>query len=237
MKAVFILLLLTNIIFALVQWWFPYEREEKRSPLPVAAETLRLLDEMDETTVVVDDPVNDPANDPQQPPTRSTTDDTTTTPAQLCYTLGPFKNQQSAKEVALKFKQNQIAVSSRSSLEKEYMGVMVYIAEHASRAEALKTAKSLAAKGVQDYIIVNKPGRSNILSLGVFGLKKNADRRLKYIASLGYPVKTEARYRNRTIYWLDYSESENESLTRFINRLKKQKGISRISRQCAEKLF
>ena len=224
MKAFFILLLLTNILFALAQWLLPYEQLNKKPQPHVAVETLRLLDEAEvsladavDKEVLIESPTHD---------------DTPVTPDKLCYTLGPFKDQQTAQEIALKFKQNKISISTRASLEKEYRGVMVYVDGHATRADAIKTAESLASKGVRDYIIVDEAGKSNILSLGVFSLKKNADRRESIISRLGYSVKTEARYRGRTIYWLDYSESENENLTRFIDTLKKEKGISRISRQC-----
>ena len=224
MRAVFFLLLLTNIVFLLVQWLYPYNPPQPKPRAHVAAKTLHLLNETENAFAEV---VNEAA-DAQPNPDHAVAQ----IPTRLCYTLGPFKKQQDAQEVALRFKQNKIDISLRSSLEKEYMGMMVYIDEHESRDAAVKTAENLAAEGVRDYIIVNEPGKSNILSLGVFGLKKNALRRQKNIARLGYDVKTEARYRNRTIYWLDYSESENESLTRFIDRLKQEKGISRISRQC-----
>lgn len=231
MKAFFILLLLTNIIFAMVQWLLPYERLMLKSRPPVATDRLRLLDESDVSfeQQVAEQQVTEVHKEVETSPGIAAT------PDRLCYTLGPFKEQQNLKEVALKFKQNNIPVSSRSSQEREYRGMMVYVDGHSSRADAVATADSLSAKGVRDYIIVNEPGRNHILSLGVFSLKKNAERRLNRIAKLGYPVKSEARYRNRTIYWLDYSESENENLTRFIESLKKEKGISRIARNCSEK--
>lgn len=229
MKAFFILLLLTNIFFALAQWLLPYEPIDRRTTPHFGVEKLKLLDEVEAPRVemprveVVEQKVQ---------PEDSVLDDTPLMPDKLCYTLGPFKDQQVAQEIALKFKQNRISISTRSSLEKEYMGVMVYVDGHETRNDAVKTAEALALKGVRDYIIVEEPGKSNILSLGVFSLKKNADRRMSIISRLGYPVKSEARYRGRTIYWLDYSESENENLTRFIDTLKIEQGISRISRQC-----
>jgi len=228
MKVFFALLLITNILFALIQWMLPYEQVIKTSALPVTSEKLRLLEEI-ETPVIkqppaIDKTVAQNVNVPEEP---------ASVPDRLCYTLGPFKEQQIAQEVSLNFKQNRIAISSRSSLEKEYMGMMVYLDGMETREDAVRVADSLAQKGVKDYIIVSEPERQFVLSLGVFSLKKNAEGRFNRIRRLGYDVKTEARYRNRTIYWLDYSESENENLTRFIDTLKVEKGISRISRQCS----
>lgn len=230
MKSFLILLLLTNIIFILVQWLLPYEKVINKPRIPIAAESLRLLDESEIPAIkelhaeTIDELLVESTGSGSLP----------ATPDKLCYTLGPFKELQDSKEVALKFKQNNIPISSRSSQEKEYRGMMVYVDGHETRKEAIATAESLKSRGVRDYIVVNEPGKKNILSLGVFSLKKYAERRHKRIAKMGYSVKSEARYRNRTIYWLDYSESENENLTRFIDQLKIEKGISRISRQCEE---
>ena len=40
------------------------------------------------------------------------------------------------------------------------------------------------------------------------------------------------RYRDRTIYWLDYSKPEKSALKDYIDQLKTTQGISRISRPC-----
>lgn len=223
MKVFFTLLLLVNIVFALFQWLVPYEQLIKAAPPVAVAEELRLLDEPNERSA---EKLDTPAE------TEAVAQPLDNLSGPLCYTLGPFKEQQLAQQAASQFRQNNIEITSRSSVEKEYMGMMVYIDGHQSRDQAVQTADSLKSKGVRDYIIVNEPGKTNILSLGVFSLKKNAERRKQRIADLGYQVDTEPRYRNRRIYWLDYSEPENDGLGELVGRLKKDLGISRISRQC-----
>lgn len=229
MKVFFTLLLLTNIVFAVFQWLVPYEQLVPQARTSEVAEKLRLLDEpevgseqqMAQSTEVTQDSPSPGI----QPEARMS--------APLCYTLGPFKEQQLAQETAQQFKQQNVAITSRPSVEKEYMGLMVYIDGHENRAQAIATAESLHEKGVKDYIIVNEPGKFNILSLGVFALKKNAEGLRKRVEKLGFQVQAEPRYRNRTIYWLDYSRPENESLASLVDELKVKQGISRISRQCS----
>jgi hypothetical protein len=153
--------------------------------------------------------------------------------APLCYTLGPFKEQQQAQQVIQRFSQDKIKITSRSSVEQEYMGMMVYIDGHENREAAISTAQELRKKGIDDYIIVNEPDKTNVLSLGVFGLKKNAERHQARIEALGYQAKTEPRYRKRRIYWLDYSRLETQALGTYIDELKRDLGISRIARQCS----
>lgn len=225
MKTFFLLLLLSNLLFALVQWLFPYEQWVLVSQPLEAAEKLKLVHEP-ETHASVDsalDPVAvDDSPAPVPPPVSG----------KPCYTLGPFKERQLAKEVSARFSQVGIQIDSRPSVEKEYMGQMVFIDGHASRDDAKFTAAELKKKGINDYIIFDDADKTNALSLGVFGLKKNAERLLERVEKAGFEAQVEARYRNRTIYWLDYAELENESLVLYIDNLKTSQGISRISRRC-----
>ena len=229
MKVFFTLLLLTNIVFAVFQWLVPYEQLLPQAKNTVVAEKLRLLDEPEvgfeqqiEQEVLAQAETEQAARAAE---TRMT--------AALCYTLGPFKEQQLAQETARQFQQQDVEMTSRPSVEKEYMGLMVYIDGHENRTQAIATAESLNEKGIKDYIIVNEPGKFNILSLGVFALKKNADGLMKRVQKMGFNVQSEPRYRNRTIYWLDYSKPETENLTSLVDALKNKQGISRISRQCS----
>ena len=223
MKTFFILLLLSNIIFAVLQWLFPYDQVFSHSRPMIAAEQLQLLDEVAEQSIQPE------AGDVVKKPKKLSKN---VEPQKLCYTLGPFKDEQQAQEVVLKFEQNNLKMSTRPSVEKEYLGMMVFIDGHNSRQEARATAKSLAEQGIRDYMIVNEDNKEHALSLGVFGLKKNADRRVERITALGYQAKAEPRYRDRTIYWLDYAEQETQPLVDLIDRLKSEQGVSRISRFC-----
>ncbi len=226
MKAFFYLLLLTNLVFLLLQWLYPYEQWARPSRPLAAAERLRLLDEGEPGAMVAEAGSLEPAA------AAMPSEDGSQVPARLCYTLGPFKEKTEAQEVAQRFRDAGVEVSLRPSQEQEYMGMMVYIGPHDTRKQAIEVARGLAEKGVREYIIFSDPDKMNALSLGVFGLKKNAERRVAELEKLGYQPKTEMRYRQRTIYWLDYAESEPDSLRRWIDELKDQRGISRITRQC-----
>ncbi len=224
MKVFFTLLLLTNIVFAVFQWLVPYEQLMPQARTTALAEQLKLLDEPYTSSEQQLEPQDDtPAIADKRNAEIS---------APLCYTLGPFKKQKMAQQTASIYKQQNIPITTRSSIEKGYLGMMVYIDGHSSRAQAIKTSEALKEKGVHDLIIVNDENKTNVISLGVYALKKNADRLKSRIEAMGYEVKTEARYRNQTIYWLDYSQEENENLSLLVEQLRSEYGISRISRQC-----
>jgi len=150
----------------------------------------------------------------------------------VCYTIGPITDKARAIEISGRYSGNQAETALKSSLEKQYLGVMVYIGGHKSRGAAITTANKLSAKGIRDHIIINRPEQPNLLSLGVFGLKKNADRLKARVARLDFPVETEARYRERTIYWLYVEQSSETELLQLLVDDEYDTGISQIPTQC-----
>jgi len=259
MKAFFALLLIGNIAFAVFQWLLPYEQlfvEPRKVP---AAEELQMLSEANteivkqvdvltktETKGQAQTPVQSEAQTESEAQGETVTDAApvvaeSTKPdlvteddsdKRVCYTIGPVKDRGRAIEISGRYSGKRIDTALRSSLEKQYMGVLVYIDGHKSRAEALATANKLSAKGLRDHIIINQPDRSNLLSLGVFGLKKNADRLVYRVQRLGFPAKTEARYRERTIYWIYAEQSSEDELMRLLKSAEFDDGISQTPTQC-----
>jgi hypothetical protein len=246
MKVFFALLLIANIAFAVFQWLLPYEQlfvESRKAP---AAEELQLLSEANteivpavevvaevaakaETsteTVSAAEPVEPAPAEPEILVTEDNSD------KRVCYTIGPIKDKARAIEISGRYSGKQITTSLKSSLEKQYMGMMVYIDGHKTRTDALKTADALSQRGVRDHIIVNHPDKPNLLSLGVFGLKKNADGLKARVQKLGFPAETEARYRERTIFWVYAEQSSEDELLRLLEEAEFGDGISQIPTQC-----
>jgi len=246
MKAFFALLLIGNIAFAVFQWLVPYEQlfvEVRKVP---PAEELQLLSEAN-TEVVKQEAVI--AKSEKREPSQTTTaaqaepdaadapePETLVTEAvrdkRVCYTIGPIKDKARAIEISGRYTGKQIPTALKSSLEKQYMGMMVYIGGHANRAEALNTANRLSAKGIRDHIIVSDPEHDNLLSLGVFGLKKNADRLKDRVQKLGFAAETEPRYRERTIYWIYAEQSSEDEVLKLLQQPELEDGISQIPSGC-----
>jgi len=246
MKVFFALLLIANIAFAVFQWLLPYEQlfvESKKAP---AAEELQLLSEANTEIVPAVEVVAEveakaetsseieAVSEPDEPapaePEILVTEDNSD--KRVCYTIGPIKDKARAIEISGRYSGKQITTSLKSSLEKQYMGVMVYIGGHKTRTDALKTADALSDQGVRDHIIVNHPDKPNLLSLGVFGLKKNADGLKARVERLGFPAHTEARYRERTIFWVYAEQSSEDELLRLLKQAEFSDGISQIPTQC-----
>jgi Cu/Ag efflux protein CusF len=150
----------------------------------------------------------------------------------LCYAIGPFRNRAKAQAVSGRYQERGAITKLSSSDEREYIGDMVYIDDLGTRNAALSTAKDLKARGITDYIILNEPGKQNALSLGIFGSKQNAERLKARVEAMNISVKTEARYRERTIYWL---HNEQLSVTEPLELLTVEdleSGISQVPDNC-----
>ena len=159
MKIFFSLLLIANIAFGLVQWLLPYDQLIQRNKQFPVAEELRLLDEPVESRLFTETEASNP-----QPTTELLLAEETTD-TRLCYTIGPFKDRTKALEVSRRYSNRQVKTELKSSLEKEYLGVMVYLSGNKTRQDAIDVAEELATRGFRDYMIINEPGKSNALSL------------------------------------------------------------------------
>ena len=247
MKAFFALLLIANIGFAVFQFLVPYDQLFGKTRKVPAAEALQLLSEggdevvkQAEVVAAVEAPVVSQVETPDsafeaEPAAEPVPEALLTEPVRdkrVCYTIGPVKDKSRAIEISGRYSGRDIETSLKSSLEKQYMGMMVYIGGHDTRNDALKTANALSAQGIRDHIIVNEPGQPNLLSLGVFGLKKNADRLKSRVQQLGFEAGTEPRYRERTIYWVYAEQSSESELQQLLKQAELEDGISQIPTQC-----
>jgi len=149
-----------------------------------------------------------------------------------CYTAGPFQTSENLQLASSFFNDSNIQFQQRSIVENYYIGMLVYIPSQPNRKSVIAMAESLAAKGVKDYMLLNEPGKKHSLSLGVYGLKKNAEQRIKTLSKLNYDAKSEARYRKKTIYWLDYELEDTVEQTSLSAQEMKSLNVSQIQRNC-----
>jgi hypothetical protein len=237
MKVFFSLLVLANIAFALVQWLLPYEQLVPRDyDIPVAQQ-LRLLDEPVESEMIAEAEIIAEAEAEVSDAVQETESMITEVPTdnRLCYTIGPFKDKTRALEVSARYAANDVLTELKSSQEKEYLGIMVYLSGHETRQAAINTAAALEKRGFRDSrILLNEADNLHTLSLGVFGLKKNADRLISRLKKYKYNASSQPRYRERTIFWVYSEQSSASELHILLDTVDVGKGIGQLPRQCSE---
>jgi hypothetical protein len=150
----------------------------------------------------------------------------------ICYSIGPFLQQTRAVALSQRYREQGATSRVKTRAEREYLGLMVYIDGHASRAAARAAARDLAAKGISDSFVLDLPGKPNVLSLGVFSQQQNANHLKARLEALNYRVKTDARYRQRTTYWL-HNEQSGGTLPKLLSAGDVEAGVRQISGDCA----
>lgn len=152
----------------------------------------------------------------------------------LCYTLGPFKDPDQARTVAARLNDLGADVRQRSKVEQEQYGYRVYLPPYGTREEAVAEARKLAEYGIRDYfIITDDQDKKNGISLGLFRKKSGAIRRMAQVRRFDFKPQMEIRYRDTTIYWLDYRHSaslDSEPLWRELTE--DTPDIQRLDRDC-----
>lgn len=194
-------------------------------PTPEADDSLGLPDiEIADAGRPGDDEPADSETDPEAAPA----------PERICYTMGPFKELNRAKEVADRLRSRGADVSRRSKVEQEQYGYWVFLEPFPDRETAVSEGRRLATHGIRDYYIVaDDEERENGISLGLFRKKSGAIRRMAQVRRFDFDPKMEIRYRDTTIYWLDYEHTEDADVRPLWRELTEETpDLQRLDRDC-----
>lgn len=122
-----------------------------------------------------------------------------------CVSLGPFLNLREATEATAMLNEIGLQPGQRLAESQVWFGHWVFLPEQPSRAEAIRIVESLREKGISDiYIEPSGPFRNHI-SLGVFTDAEHAETRAGHIRRLGVSPQIRDRYRDSSVYWVDFS--------------------------------
>lgn len=151
-------------------------------------------------------------------------------------TAGPVADAARAEALVRSIEDAGFLVTRRVLEQEEVAGYWVHLAPYSSRKQALAAARDLAEKGLKDYYVVGEGENSNAVSLGLFSEKFRAERRMEYVRSLGYAPELTPRYRTRQVFWLDYDEVGDQSLTESLwhpEGVADETALQRLVRNCS----
>lgn len=129
-----------------------------------------------------------------------------------CVALGPFQQRDGAEVARQRLEDQGYSARIREAGGQIRSGFWVYLPPLDSRAAAKEMEARLREKGVQDMFIVTGPENRNAISLGLFSTPDRADQRAAEIGRLGFSPQIGERFRDATVYWLDYREREDDRL-------------------------
>ena len=121
-----------------------------------------------------------------------------------CDSIGPFPTQADMRAAMQTLTPHVPRIQYREEQAHQSRGFWVYLPALPSRDAALSTARALSAKGVNDYYVVTAGDNQNMISLGLFHDRGNADRRRAEITALGFDPQVNERMETLPVYWVDF---------------------------------
>ena len=134
----------------------------------------------------------------------------------ICLSIGPFETPADLRAAMGRLMPQVGRIQFRELPATALRGYRVFLPAAASRAEALSSARALAARGLRDYYVVTAGEQQNTVSLGLFRDLENAKRRQQEVSALGYVATVEARTEQVPQWWVDIAAPEGFDWTRVL---------------------
>ena len=134
----------------------------------------------------------------------------------LCLSIGPFETPADLRASMGRLMPQVGRIQFRELPATALRGYRVFLPAAASRADALASARALAARGLRDYYVVTAGDQQNTVSLGLFRDLENAKRRQVEVAALGYTATVEARTEQVPQWWIDIAAPAGFDWTRVL---------------------
>lgn len=133
----------------------------------------------------------------------------------ICFTLGPFSVEKTAKLIAERISDAGFAVNIRRQQTDRVQKYLVFLPKQVSRAAAEKVVsdiKSTQIQQIKQYEIIESGPYENAIALGTFDDLDRARRHTEYVRFLGYDAKHTEQRGNALVYWVGYDERLGEPL-------------------------
>jgi SPOR domain len=210
MKALFLALLLTNlIVLAWTQWHAPAKPAApaaEASPVPtlqLAAESSPQSEPTKPPDAGPPETTSQPAQTPGEPAPAPQSSAALINDVARCISLGPFRDLAEASQASSTMRSSGYAPRTRLAQGDVWAGLWVYLADLPSRAEAQRAMSVLKQKGIADAYIMPAADQTNVISLGIFSEPQRAQRRAEEVKALGFTPSIADRTRKDTVYWID----------------------------------
>jgi hypothetical protein len=200
-RALFLLLLLANLLFAAWGYWVAPARapvEGRATPSAAGGDAIRLLREA--------------APDDAAAARNGETALDAADAALDCVSAGPYLERPSAEQAEQRLARLGFAVQLRQSRDTVRIGEWVRVEDLATPEDAANALAQIKAAGIADaYLLTDEPP-GTVISLGVFTDKGRAEQAVRIAKMAGYDPRTVERTREADVFWLDIDRPASAGL-------------------------
>ena len=198
MRALFLLLLLVNVLFLAWTRWVdvsPSQAPSFSAGTQPGATPIRLRQEVAaDASAARDTPASDALL------------------AATCVSVGPFVAAEAAAAAAARLGQLGFVTRQRASIDEVRVGLWVRVPGLPTPDDAVNALGALQQAGFTDAYIVSDGSPGNTVSLGVFSDRGKAGQVAETVRKTGFTPETSDRLRTMDVFWLDIDRQENGSL-------------------------
>lgn len=152
--------------------------------------------------------------------------------ARQCGVIGPFREEDAARQLIGRLVERQIEATLRSQQEEVITGYWVIIRPYATQREAVDAVRALREQGVEDLSRFYRGELKNGISLGVYRRERNAEQRRRQIEAKGFPAELLARRRMQPRFYIDYQGDEPDVVDLLRQLRPRMKGVGVEEHPC-----
>ena len=201
MRALVLLLLLANLLFAAwVHWVAPPRAPGVGQPTPSATDpgAIRLLREAEVPAATAESAGDAGLN--------------LADAALACVSVGPYLERPVAQQAEARLARLGFAVRLRESREPVRVGDWVRVEDLATPEDAANALAQLKAAGIADAYVLAEEAPGTVVSLGVFTEPERAEQARTIAKMAGFEPRTVERTRDADVLWLDIDRQASAGL-------------------------
>ena len=126
---------------------------------------------------------------------------------EACLRLGPLRRRADADTIELWLTGAGLSSWRVEQVFEKRKLLWVYLEPTSSESEARERLARREAQGLKDYMLINRGGLKNSISLGLFSSQESVNRRLAELADKGYQPVVVPRYQDHRNIWFDVLET------------------------------
>lgn len=199
MRALFLLLLLANLLIGAWTRWVapPATAVGRATPVSADPQAIRLLRE---------------APLARELASNGATSATADSLALVCVSAGPYVDRASAEQAAARLSRLGFASRSRPAREEIRVGQWVRLENLATPEDAANALGVIRSAGIADAYVIAEEGTGTIISLGVFADEARARQAVTIARMAGFEPQVVDRLRPADVFWLDIDRRANAGL-------------------------
>lgn len=140
-----------------------------------------------------------------------------------CGAIGPIVDKQLAQKVLDDLKKLKLESKMEQNSEKHQIGYWVVIPHLADSDKAKEVIEQLAQAGLKDIWHFRGGELENVISLGVFSKKENAENFSREVLAKGFQTEMQPRYLNKKRYMVKFNVTRPKNVTGIMWRMVEKK--------------